>query len=363
MKRALTIDTWDFDYTAGRTPWLNFRMTDETFWGIMHGDNSGYYEAFTQMAIMCAQLRRAKDAALWKRRAGGLRRRANALCLNGRFYTHRVPLVPCSIEGVDEAEQLSLSNAMDVNRGMATPAMAVAIIDEYRRRGEATPAFAEWFSIDPPYPAGIFGDATIVEGSYCNGGIMPLVGGELARAAFEHGRESYAVDQLRKYETLTREGASYLWYFPDGRHATVESSTSPDASPTDAWGSSAMLYALMEGLAGIVDESLLFRRARIAPRWLAAGCAEASVDAVYGPSGATVGYDVAHDAERRTLALEVRGRCAASLHVLLPPGATGVTARSGGAALPVRLAAIGESRYADLAVQVRGRRGVTLTYR
>ncbi|MBL0174466.1 MAG: hypothetical protein IPP94_04220 [Ignavibacteria bacterium] len=363
VKRAFTVDTWDFDYTAGRHPWLNFQIDEHTFWGVMHGDNSGYYEAFTQMAQFYTHLRRSEAAGRWARRAEGLRRRTNALCFNGRFYAHRVPLVPCSIEGVDEAAQLSLSNPMDINRGMATPAMARSIIDEYMRRGESTSAFAPWFSIDPAFPAGMFGEEKIVPGSYCNGGIMPLVGGELARAAFEHGREEWAVAQLRRYEELTRDGSSFLWYFPDGRHATIETSTSPDASPTDSWGSSAMLYALMEGLAGITDESLLYRRTRIAPRWPAAGRDEARVDATYGPSGASVGYDYLHDAEARTITLLLRGSTEASLHVLLPPGAKRARAFAGTKELPVRISASGASRYADCALRVRGTRSVTVTYR
>ena len=54
VKRAYTIDTWDFDYTAGRHDWLKFQITDDTFWGIMHGDNSGYYEACRRLARLFA---------------------------------------------------------------------------------------------------------------------------------------------------------------------------------------------------------------------------------------------------------------------------------------------------------------------
>jgi len=60
----------------------------------------------------------------------------------------------------------------------------------------------------------VFGDERLVGGAYCNGGIMPLVGGELARAAFDHGFEAYGVDILRRYFALASEkGESYLWYF------------------------------------------------------------------------------------------------------------------------------------------------------
>jgi len=83
------------------------------------------------------------------------------------------------------------------------------------KRRETTEAFAEWFSIDPPFPSGIFGDYKLSRGAYCNGGIMPLTGGELARAALEYGYEQYGVDILmRYYDLISTNGETYLWYFP-----------------------------------------------------------------------------------------------------------------------------------------------------
>ena len=38
-----------------------------------------------------------------------------------------------------------------------------------------------------------------------------------------------------------------------------------------------MLYALVEGLAGVEDRECCFRKVRLAPRWLAAGVDEAEV--------------------------------------------------------------------------------------
>jgi hypothetical protein len=171
VKRGYTIDTWDFDYTAGRYPWLNFRIDDHTYWGIMHGDNSGYYEAFAQMGALYAQVGGKKGALKWQKAAQALRRRTNAVCFNGKFYTHHVHLVPVKIEGVDENQQLSLSNPMNINRGLATHEMAVNIIKEYQKRGNAKAAFADWFSLDPPMPDGIYGDEKLVGGAYCNGGL------------------------------------------------------------------------------------------------------------------------------------------------------------------------------------------------
>ena len=363
VKRGYTIDTWDFDYTAGRHPWLNFQINDDTYWGIMHGDNSGYYEAFSQMAMLYSHLGLKSRARSWTNYSKAFRRRANKVCFNGTFYTHHVHLVPVVINGVDESRQLSLSNPMNINRGLATRPMAVSILREYQKRGKEMGAFADWFSLDPPMPDGIYGDEKLVAGAYCNGGLLPLVGGEIARASFEHGFEEYGVEQLLKYEQLTNNNETYLWYFPDGRKSSVETSTSPDASPTDGWGSSAMLYALMEGLAGIVDEHKLFQRVRISPRWLAAGRNNASVCTAYGASGASIEYSFDHNEAAKRIEMSLRGKASAHLHVLLPLAthATGVTVN--GKKTVFRNNSVERSSYVDTDVEVKKNTVVEIQYR
>ena len=363
VKRGFSIDTWDFDYTAGRHPWLNFQLNEHTFWGIMHGDNSGYYEAFLHMAAFYRHFKNHARARYWEKYAASFRARANKVCFNGRFYTHQVHLVPVTIDGVDETQQLSLSNPMDINRGLATHEIAVAILREYQKRAETTKAFAEWFSIDPPFPDGIYGDEKIVKGAYCNGGIMPLVGGELARAAFEHGFEEYGVLQLRKYADLTRKNETYLWYFPDGKPASVETSTSPDASPTDAWGSSAMVYALIEGLAGVVDAGKLYGHVRLSPRWLAAGRNEAEVSCVYGPSGASIGYTFSHNPSAKTIELEIKGSADVDLHLLLPAGSKAESVSFNGKKSKSARRMIESSPYVDSSFRLKKKAHVIVKYK
>jgi hypothetical protein len=347
VKRAYTIDTWDFAYTAGVEDWLHFRIDDHTFWGFLHGDNSGLYEAFLQLAFIHEHLGNSERAAQWTARAEALKDALNRTCFNGKFYTHFVKLTPVEIDGVDEASQLSLSNPMDINRGVTTHAMAVSIIEEYRRRRETTDAFAEWFSIDPPFPDGIFGDEKLVGGAYCNGGIMPLVGGELARAAFEHGFEAYGVDILRRYHDMIAEAdETYLWYFPDGTAASIETSTSPEASATDGWGSSAMFYALIEGLAGVVDLASRYARTRISPRWLAAGVEQADVRVGYECSETGIEYHFALDGDR--IRLDVEAPCSDILaHVLLPHGTKVTAVTKDGSEIPHRCVTVESSPYVD----------------
>jgi hypothetical protein len=354
VKRPYTIDTWDFAYTAGRHEWLQFQVTDDSYWGLMHGDNSGYHEAYRLMAVLHRRVGDPSRAAWWDAEAAGLRQRLNDTCWNGRFYTHFVKLTPVTIEGVDEASQLSLSNPMAINRGAADHAQAVAILREYLDRRARTTAFAEWFSIDPPFPGGAFGDDKLVEGAYCNGGIMPLVGGELARAAFEHGFEAYGVDILRRYHALaSARGESYLWYLPDGTPSSAANSTSPEALPTDGWGSSAMAWALVEGLAGIVDTGRAFDAVRLAPRWLSVGVEEAEASAGYAASGRGIGY---HFRSRSgEITVEVSGDALdAAFHVLLPPDAAVQSVRVDGVGVPFHEARAEDSRYVDFSARMPG---------
>jgi hypothetical protein len=357
VKRAYTIDTWDFAYTAGRHDWLQFQITDDTFWGILHGDNSGYYEAFRIMAALWRRLGSEECALGWDARAVTLREQLDRLCWNGRFYTHFVKLTPMAIPGVDEAAQLSLSNPMDINRGAAGHDQAVSILREYQRRRGQGKAFAEWFSIDPPFPDGVFGDERLVGGAYCNGGIMPLVGGELARAAFEHGFEEYGVDILRRYYDLaSKTGATYLWYFPDGTPSSVETSTSPEASPTDGWGSSAMCWAMTEGLAGVVDLGKGFDRASLSPRWAATGIDEAEVEVGYQASGRGMGYQIRMLQDKVALEVEVAGSIV-DFHVLLPQTREARAVRCEGRDVPFSTVTVEESHYVDFKARVdRSRR-------
>ncbi len=355
VKRPYTIDTWDFAYTAGKHEWLQFQIDDDTFWGIMHGDNSGYYEAFEIMSRFSDYFGNALQAEEWKKRALELKQKMNEICWNGRFYTHFVKLTPVEIPGVDEAEQLSLSNPADINRGAATHEMAVAIIREYLRRKESVDTFAEWFSIEPAFPDGIFGDEKLVAGAYINGGIYPLVGGELARAAFEHGFEKYGVDILQRYfKMIDEKGETYLWYFPDGTPSSVETSTSPDAMPTDGWGSSAMLYGFVEGLVGIQDEFKLFKKIKLNPRWLAADVNEAQVKVGYKVSDSGVEYRYQKLDGKIILDVETK-EAEIDFHVLLPENVQVKDVRIDQAKVSYQQSKIESSDYVDFKANCKGK--------
>ncbi|GIV99300.1 MAG: hypothetical protein KatS3mg058_0704 [Roseiflexus sp.] len=275
IKRPYTIDTWDFSYgptttdpTTGK-PAPRHWIDDQTIWGIFHGDNTGLAYALELLARIEERVGDPTRAQQWRTEANGIMDRLNALSWNGRFFTHFVPLAPFDTPGVDEAAQLSLSNAYALNRGVLRHNQGRAIVDEYFRRGlQRGATFAEWYSIDPPFPEGSFGLAGRPgerPGEYVNGGLMPLVGGELARGAFRYGAERYAFEILHRYYFLiSSTGATYLWYYPAGNPGI----SGADTLPTDGWGASAMLGALIEGAAGIEDRAALYRDVVLSPRWI-----------------------------------------------------------------------------------------------
>lgn len=361
VKRPFTIDTWDFEIGAPTTSpdgniaprhWID----EQTKWSIFHGDNTGYAQAMELLARMYDRLGNAERAAHWRTESRGLIERLNALAWNGKFYRHMVHLTPVEVP-VDEAQQLSLSNTYALNRQVLTPEQAEAIIAEYQsRRRPPDQAFAEWYSIDPPFPSGVTSMPPNAKGhnpgEYVNGGIMPLVGGELARGAFSHGYEDYGFDILQRYYSLIAgTNASYLWYYPIGQPGISGAET----IPTDGWGSSAMLAALIEGAAGIRDDGARFSQATIAPRW--SGVREVDTASVTVRYGASDGY-VAYRWERLPNGLQLTWTGSGErvdLHLLLPKDAPGrIQATLDGQPHEYALIPTRESRYLDLSAAASG---------
>ncbi|HEY1011309.1 MAG TPA: hypothetical protein VGE07_01310 [Herpetosiphonaceae bacterium] len=356
IKRPFTIDMWDFEY-GGPTispdgkeaprHWID----ENTKFGVMHGDNTGMVYAMQLLSRMHAALGDQAAAERWTARAAAMMERLNALAWNGTFFRHTVHLGPVAVPGVDEAAQLSLSNAYALNREALSNEQARSIISEYFRRRIANPDSlqSEWYSIDPPFPAGSFGTANgwgDTPGEYVNGGRMPLVGGELARGAFRFGEEAYAFDILRRYEQLiTAQNGTYLWYYPAGNPGIPGA----DSLSTDGWGSSAMLAALLEGAAGLTDNGALYRDVTIAPRWSAdPEVREATVSTRYGASLGYVAYRWQRGAKSLRLMTAGSGE-RATLRLLLPADApAAVAVQANGAPVRHAISSIGGSRYVTI---------------
>jgi len=162
------------------------------------------------------------------------------------------------------------------------------------------------------------------------------------------------VDSLNRYtKMITDSGKTYRWYFPDGAPSSSETSTSPDAAPSDAWGSSAMLYAFLEGLVGVEDRLSLFQNVQLSPRWASAGVEEAEVQVEYGCSGAHLGYSYRQQGDR--IFIDVHAdQSEILLHVLLPQDCKAVSVRAGGKDTDFNNILIKNSPYVDFGIDVLG---------
>ena len=138
----------------------------------------------------------------------------------------------------------------------------------------------------------------------------------------------------------------------------------------DNWAAGAIVYALVEGLAGVVDRDVAYRTASVAPRWPAAGTNEARVVVHYPASDGYVAYDYRHDPAKREIVLRVTGSGDTALcHVLLPAGgvAAGVVwgdagPEAPGAPVAFTTSRVEQSEYADFTLPLAPPRSVRVRY-
>ncbi|MGB3616834.1 MAG: twin-arginine translocation signal domain-containing protein [Catalinimonas sp.] len=200
-KRGYTIDIWDFQPRAlaakfgGDTMMAKPGVTD---WSVMYGDTIGLQIGCKYLGRMLAHLGRDQEAARYRALGEELLARIDALAWTGTHYRQHVPEDPVQIPDFGDTpldEQVTLSHAYALNRDI-DPAKGRAIIRRYQQIREKMPASSpgEWYLCFPAYEQGWH----VPKWEYMNGGVSPLVGGELAHGAFRHGFEAYGVDVLRR---------------------------------------------------------------------------------------------------------------------------------------------------------------------
>ena len=342
VKRGYTIDTWDFTYEPASV--TNRTLTAATPQAIMHGDNSGVYQAMAQLAWLNGRLGRTAKAAAWRARADALKAAMYKHLWNGRFFFHQLPL---NVPPVDahERERLSLSAAYDMNRGLMPVADCRRTIEEFRRRRQTTDCFAEWFTVDPPYTPAF---ARHPRGDYVNGGVCLFTAGELAKAALENGYEAYGWDILvRVKEMAARDGTLYFLY-----DRTTATSINAALGPS-AWGAASVLSAFDEALAGVRDAGVRYDAIRFSPRWPVTGLDEVRYFTGYEAADAIV--DVRYVRRANGLRYLVRAPAKAlAAHILLPSGAAAREVWLNGAPRAFEATAVGDSRYVDFETEGTG---------
>lgn len=113
----------------------------------------------------------------------------------------------------------------------------------------------------------------------------------------------------------------------------------------DQWGAAAVIYALIEGQAGVVDTGVAFDSVEVSPRWQAHGETRADVDVVYPSSGGYVSYRYRRQA--KAITCTVTGRAERTrVRLLLAEGDAPTAMTLDGRKVPLAIETVEASRYA-----------------
>jgi len=204
-----------------------------------------------------------------------------------------------------------------------------------------------WYMPPPPEPKSPRGPDTLVAWSGPNGKYENV-------GVYVHGLDNPRPDvELDRVEFTAAENGN-IWF--------VIGATGSDA-PTflpvsdvsygipDIWGAAAVVYALIEGLAGVVDTGVAFDRAQVAPRWSAAGVDGAAVTVKYPASDGYVSYDYTTDGDD-VMWLKVTGSGhRMNVRLLLPEGRAAAAVAVDGAGTEFEIVATEQSRYVSLTLK------------
>jgi hypothetical protein len=215
MHRGFTIDTWDYvsddQQRFGGSVFMVYLNKSE--FGVFHGDNTNLIAQCRNLAEMLKIAGRAQSAPEFEKLADDVEQRLNELAWNGKFYTHWIAENPDYKPdvGVDMSVQVSLSNAYALNRGISHE-KCVSVLKTYQRIKREMPSTSpgEFYGIYPPFQRDFTQNIPGLVWEYCNGGVLTVIGGELAHGAFEHGYESYGADILRRIKSIADRYRGYL---------------------------------------------------------------------------------------------------------------------------------------------------------
>lgn len=244
LKRAYTIDTWDFIHKDDGKLTLgdNCFDKDKTVFGAMFGDSTGMAVSCRYLAEMLRHAGRGGEALKYERIADKLFGNLDKVAWNGEFYTHHVSEDASfrrDVGKTDESRQVTLSNAYSINRKIGED-KSIAIIGTYKRIRNEMPESSpgEFYNCYPPFEKG-FGEHDAMW-QYMNGGVSTIVAGELARGAFTFGEEEYGAEILERMKKLAdgHEGHLHVCFngnpekkAPTRKFSILDISTAADVTP------------------------------------------------------------------------------------------------------------------------------------
>jgi hypothetical protein len=132
----------------------------------------------------------------------------------------------------------------------------------------------------------------------------------------------------------------------------------------NGWSAAAVVYAMVEGLAGVVDAGVAFNHTQFEPRWAATENTYAETVIKYPDSGGYVAYTYRHDKNQKRIEFVLAGSGDRfDCHVLLPQEAKNATRLTvDGQPRSFENTRVEKSRYVDFSLQVLSPRIFTIEY-
>jgi len=114
----------------------------------------------------------------------------------------------------------------------------------------------------------------------------------------------------------------------------------------DNWGAAAVIYALIEGLAGVKDDGVAFNEVILAPRWSKAGVNKVTTSIKYESSGGYVSYNYLYDESSKELNIDYTGNAEKFIvKIYLPDGKAPATVQFNNQDIVYNTARVEESVY------------------
>ena len=132
----------------------------------------------------------------------------------------------------------------------------------------------------------------------------------------------------------------------------------------DNWAAANGMAALMEGLAGMKNNTLAYDSATLSPRWTSAGVDSVKVTANLAASNAYISYNYKNDSLKRRLDFQLTGSgTELKVHLLLPENVNSILSLENGSdQLPFVISRLEQSFYVDFSLPLNAVHSVSMKY-
>jgi hypothetical protein len=132
----------------------------------------------------------------------------------------------------------------------------------------------------------------------------------------------------------------------------------------DNWAAANAMAALVEGLAGVKDNSLALENVALSPRWTSSGTDSVNVTIHYPASNSYVAYQYRHNPLKKEIRIILTGSGEeANMHILLPGNISSVNSvNSAGQKIQFYISRVENSYYVDFKLKLLKMQDVKINY-